>query len=75
MYKTDFFLECKPVGCYFTFLHQVHFFFGLLQQGLLVLKLRGLHVFVDALVLGVREAGQRQEGLSPLTLQPGVLHS
>lgn len=48
----------RPVGRHFTLLHQVHFFFGLLQQRLLVLKLRGIHVFVDALVLSVREAGQ-----------------
>lgn len=39
--------------------HQAHFLLGLLQQRLLVLKLRRLHVFVDALILSVREAGQR----------------
>lgn len=63
----------RPVGHHFTLPYQVDFLLGLLQQRLLVLKLRGVHVFVDALVLGVREAGQRQEGLRPLTLQPDVL--
>lgn len=40
-------------------LYQAHFLLGLFQQGLFVLKLRRVHVFVDALVLSVREAGQR----------------
>lgn len=64
-----------PVGSHFTLPHQVHFFFGPLQQRLLVLKLGGVHVFADALVLSVGEARQRQEGLRPLTLQPGVPNS
>lgn len=49
----------RPVGCDFTFPHQVHFLLGLFQQCLFVLKLRGVHVLVNALVLSIRKAGQR----------------
>ena len=65
--------ECRPVTVDVVLLHQVHLRLGLLQQHLLVLKIRGAHVFVDGLVLEVREAGQGQEGLGPLALEPGVL--
>lgn len=55
--------------------HQVHLLFSFFQQCLLVLKLRGVHVFVDALILSIGEASQRQESLCLLALEPGVLSS
>lgn len=66
-------VDKRPIRDHFTLPHQVHFLLGLLQQRLLVFKFGWVHVLVDALVLSIRETSKRQESLSPLALEPGVL--